>query len=107
LLGKFGIRSTIQTRKASGSRKECYQLRIQDRKSVEKFEAVIGFSIERKRKTLRDCIKSYKRYVTPHVEAEKLHPKLLELRKQGYSFAEMSKKSGLSIGTVWRYSQRT
>lgn len=106
MLDKLGIRSTIQIRKAHGSRKESYQLQIQDRNSIEKFVKLIGFTIKRKQKALLECIKSYKLYKTPHKEAEKMRPESIKLRRQSYSFSEISRKPGLSIGTVWKHCQK-
>jgi len=79
------------------------RLRIQDRRSVEKFAKLIGFIIKRKQDILIECVKGYKLYVTPHKESKKLRPRVLELRGEGYSFSEIAEKTGLSIGTVWRH----
>jgi len=100
LLELFGIRSKVKSK--SKKYKKGFVLRIQDRKSIEKFAKVIGFIIKRKSNALSACLEEYKFYTTPHEEVKKLQPKLLELRKQGYSFNEIAKMSNISIATVWR-----
>lgn len=104
LLTCIGIRSSIAPqRKARGNRVQSYNLRIQDRKSVEVFCERIGFSILRKQKALEDVVKGYKLNLALREDVKKLEPVMARLRKTGMSYDKIAKSTGVSIGTVWRH----
>ena len=100
LINNFKIRSTIQKSKRETS-KDCYNLRIQDRKSLELFSKHIGFIIKRKQKDLEKCLKNYKMWTIPHKESAKLVPQMKELRAQGLTYEEIGKRLGIGTATVW------
>jgi len=102
ILNQFGIRSKIIVNKLVAGRNRRFNLRIQDRKSVELFYLKIGFVISRKQIALREVVKSYKQYQTPKENVNKLVPDMVKLRREGYSYEHIGRKLNLSIGTVWR-----
>jgi len=100
LLQKFGIRTKIQHRK-----NHAYVLIIQDRKSIEIYTNHIGFIIRRKSLALSKVLDSYVLWKYLEEDVRILEPEINRLRKEGETYREISKKLGLSMGTVWRHSK--
>jgi hypothetical protein len=76
LLWGLGIRSRI----APQSKENAYDVRIQDRVSVELFAKHVGFIINRKAGSLQRMVASYKLWMTLPSETMKLEPKIRHLR---------------------------
>ena len=102
LLESIGIRSKIDLK----SSKKAYDLKIQDRRSVEIFEKNIEFTIRRKKERLNEIVKNYKLYVTPHEKVRQLIPEMIKLKTQGLNCTEISKKLNLSLATIWNNLQK-
>jgi len=101
LTNNLKIRSVIQKSERDKNRKDCYNLRIQDRESMILFHQHIGFKIKRKQKYLEECLNSYNLWTIPHKESAKLIPKMKELRAQGLTYEEIGKKLGIGMVTAW------
>lgn len=99
LLWGLGIRSRI----APQSKENAYDVRIQDRASVELFTKHVGFIIMRKADRLQRMLASYKLWMTLPSETMKLEPKMRHLRALGLAYEEIAKRLGLGIGTVWKH----
>tara|TARA_Y100000034_G_scaffold101685_1_gene126131 strand:- start:1313 stop:2308 length:996 start_codon:yes stop_codon:yes gene_type:complete len=107
LLKNFKIRYTIIKRtKLKENRVPSYNLRIQDRRSIETFHKHISFIINYKKEKLKDIVDNYKLYTTPYTETIKLRPLMIKLRKKGLTYKEISEELGIGMVTVWSHLQK-
>ncbi|MDP2907812.1 MAG: LAGLIDADG family homing endonuclease [Nanoarchaeota archaeon] len=106
LLRNYNVRSSIGTRKRKFNRKEKYELRIQDRASVEQFFKLIGFTITYKQEALKWAVGSYKLFTMPKKEVAKLKPMMIQLRKEGLSYEKIGKRLGVGTVTVWNHLRK-
>ena len=85
------------------SKNSAYDVRIQDRASVELFAKHVSFTINRKKGKLQRLLNSYRLWMTPPSDVLKLEPKMRRLRGLDLTYEEIAKRLGLGIGTVWRH----
>lgn len=100
LLSNFGV----NWRTIGQTSSDCWDLIISDRRSIKKFAEKIGFTIGRKKQTLKELLNSYKtsRHQTPSKIVDSLVPEMKELRKVGYSYPKIGKSLKVNAKTVWR-----
>ena len=107
LLRNFGIRYTILGRiLLKGNRHDKYDLRIQDRRSIETFYKWINFTINYKKIKLKKIIKNYDVYTTPHREVIKLTPLMVKLRRNGLGCEKIAKRLNIGVVTVWSHLKK-
>jgi hypothetical protein len=90
-LSDLGIASRIRERKD----KSAYDIYITGRENFENFEKICNFTLERKRKKLRELIETYKWKVTPTIGR-----KIVTLWNEGKYGVDISKQLKLSCPTV-------
>jgi len=100
LFQDFGIRTQIQP-----NRRGTFLIRLQDRKSVEIYADKLGFVIKRKNLALKKVVDGYKRRLSLREDVRALEPEINKMRAKGETYENISKKLGLSIGTVWMHSK--
>jgi len=93
----------IRSRIIRQSKNSAYDVRIQDRASVELFAKHVSFTINRKKGKLQRSLNSYKLWTTPPSNVLKLEPEMRRLRDLGLAYEEIAKQLSLSMGTVWRH----
>lgn len=76
-----------------------------NRKSVELFFKLISFNILRKKEKLKDVVNNYKIWKSLHEDIIKLKPRIIKLRRQGFSYPKIAKLCNISIRTAWDYSK--
>lgn len=100
LLRTFEIRTKIVRQ---SKEKSAYDVRIQDRKSVELFAKYVGFTIIRRANKLQQVLSSYKRWVRLPGEAHKLEPEMQRLRGLGLTYEKIAEMLNFGTPTVWRH----
>jgi len=76
------------------------RLYISGRRNIETFAVKVGFVIKRKQEKLTKILASYKLYRTPTEEINKLIPNMIQLRRQGLSYAKIARGLGVSKPAV-------
>lgn len=104
LLNLFSIRTSVRTmtRKIRDLNLR-YCLNINDRRSLDIFAEYIGFTIKRKRESLKKITNSYSLFVTPNKEVKKFAPDMIILRKSGLSYEKIADQLSIATMTVWNH----
>lgn len=99
LLRNLGIKAKIIRQ----SKNDAYDVRIQDRASVELFAKYVGFTINRRKEKLQLLLASYKLWTTPPSDVLKLEPEMRRLRSLGLTYEEIAERLDLGAITVWNH----
>ncbi len=107
LLDDIGIRATIKGGyEKRFNRKRLYFINVQDRKSVELFNNLVGFSIKRKQNRLTKLVAQYKLWSHNRDDMKILSPKIVDLRNKGVTYERIAKDLNISVGTAWRHIKK-
>lgn len=75
-------------------------LQISGQKYLRLYQDKVGFTLKRKKETLKKAIKKYKQYQPSKVDIKKLIPKMIELKEQGLSYRKIASLTGIGRGAV-------
>lgn len=80
--------------------KDKIRFQISGKRNLELYDQKIGFIIRRKKEKLKKAILSYKQEHTPRERVKEFLPKMIDLKKKGFSYRKIANELSLNKTTV-------
>jgi intein-encoded DNA endonuclease-like protein len=77
--------------------KNCYRLKILGYHNIRKFHELVGSNFDVKEKQMTELIDSYSSHIVNETEIEEI----IKLRREGLSYRQIAKKTGVKRSTVY------